>query len=84
MCKYQSPENKSLFHPFTVNTRQKRHLTNMKTVLKLIGGLLIGITAGFVIAAVFVVLFTDTTIAEFINNMLSTDKLKYLWQLLSG
>ncbi len=43
----------------------------MRSILKLIVGLLIGIVAGLAIAAVLIVLFTDTTFAEFIQNMLS-------------
>lgn len=45
----------------------------MRTTLKLLGGLLIGITAGLAIAAVLVALFTDTTFKEFFHNMLSAD-----------
>ena len=44
----------------------------MKTLLKILGGLLIGIVAGLVIAAVMIVLFTDQTFSEFIENMQST------------
>lgn len=44
----------------------------MKTILKLIGGLIIGIIAGLAIAAVISVLFTDTTLSEFTDNLLST------------
>jgi len=44
----------------------------MKTALKLIGGLLVGIVVGFLIAGVGVVLFTDTTVSEFIEKLYST------------
>ncbi|MDE6106761.1 MAG: hypothetical protein K2F84_06670, partial [Bacteroidales bacterium] len=38
----------------------------MKTIVKMIGGLLIGCLAGFAIGALCVVLFTDTTLSGFI------------------
>ena len=44
----------------------------MKTLLKILGGFLIGIIAGLAIAAVMIVLFTDQTFSEFIENMQST------------
>lgn len=44
----------------------------MKKVLELVAGLLVGIILGFLIAGIGVVLFTDTTVAEFIDNMLKT------------
>lgn len=44
----------------------------MKKVLELAAGLLVGIILGFLIAGIGVVVFTDTTVAEFIDNMLST------------
>lgn len=43
----------------------------MKQIFKLIGGFLIGIVAGLIIAAIGVVLFTDTTFSEFVQNMVS-------------
>lgn len=56
----------------------------MTTILKLLGGLLIGIVAGIAIAAVFVVLFTDTTFKEFVNNMLSADGVGIIMAALVG
>lgn len=56
----------------------------MKTILKLIGGLLIGIMAGLTIASVFVVLFSDTTFDEFIKNMLSADGVETIAAALVG
>ena len=44
----------------------------MKKVLELVAGLLVGIILGFLIAGIGVVVFTDTTVAEFIDNMLSS------------
>lgn len=44
----------------------------MKKVLELAAGLLVGIILGFLIAGIGVVVFTDTTVAEFIDNMLKT------------
>lgn len=43
----------------------------MKTILKLLLGFLIGIGSGLVIAAIIVVLFTDTSLSEFIDNLSS-------------
>ncbi|MCM1504914.1 MAG: hypothetical protein NC127_06940, partial [Muribaculum sp.] len=43
----------------------------MKQIFKLIVCFLIGIAAGLIIAAIGVVLFTDTTFAEFVENMAS-------------
>lgn len=45
----------------------------MKTVLKLIGGLLIGAIIGFIIGGLIVVLFTDTTFSEYIQKYFSLD-----------
>lgn len=45
----------------------------MKAILKLIGGLLIGILAGLAIGAALIVLFTDNTFSEFIQKMVSAD-----------
>lgn len=56
----------------------------MKNVLKLIGGLLIGIAAGLLIAASGIVLFTDTTFREFAGNLLSTDLLQIFGAALVG
>lgn len=56
----------------------------MKAILKLIAGLLIGIVAGLAIAAVLVVLFTDTTFAEFADNMLSIDAVEVISAALVG
>lgn len=48
----------------------------MKTILKLIGGFLIGIIAGLIIAAVGIVIFTDMTFTRFVDNLTSTDVLE--------
>lgn len=45
----------------------------MKTILKLIGGLFIGIVAGLGIAAVIIVMFTDSTFLEFTDKLLSAN-----------
>ena len=45
----------------------------MKTVLKLIGGLLAGALIGLMIGGVIVVLFTDTTWSEYIDKYYSID-----------
>ncbi len=45
----------------------------MKTVLKLIGGLLLGGLIGFAIGGLIVVLFTDTTFSEYIDKYYSLD-----------
>ncbi|MCX4265069.1 MAG: hypothetical protein OSJ37_10220 [Muribaculaceae bacterium] len=44
----------------------------MKKVLEIAFGLFVGMTLGFLIAGIGVVMFTDTTVAEFIDNMLSS------------
>lgn len=46
---------------------------NMKTVIKLIGGLLAGGLIGLLIGGLIVVLFTDTTWAEYIDKYYSID-----------
>ncbi len=56
----------------------------MKTVLKLIGGLLTGIVTGLAIAVIIIVLFTDTTLSEFIDKMLSMDGIKAVTAALVG
>lgn len=56
----------------------------MNTILKLIGGLFVGIVVGLTIAAILVVMFTDTTFEEFINNILSTDGLEIATAALVG
>ncbi|MCM1490557.1 MAG: hypothetical protein NC095_07005, partial [Muribaculum sp.] len=56
----------------------------MKTILKFIGGLLFGIVAGLAIAAVIVVVFTDTTFTEFKDNMLATDGIEMVAAALVG
>ncbi len=43
----------------------------MRNVLRNIGGLLIGITAGLLIAAIITVVFTDTTLSEFVSKLWS-------------
>lgn len=48
----------------------------MKSILKLFAGLLIGIFVGLAIAAVIVVLFSDTTMSEFFMKLYSTDLLE--------
>jgi len=48
----------------------------MKQILKLIAGSLIGIAAGLFIAAIGVVLFTDTTFQEFVEKLISTNALE--------
>jgi len=48
----------------------------MKAILKLFAGLLIGIFAGLIIAAVIIVLFSDTTLSEFISKLHSSDILE--------
>lgn len=45
----------------------------MKAILKLFAGLLIGIFAGLIIAAVIIVLFSDTTLSEFVSKLHSSD-----------
>lgn len=45
----------------------------MKTVLKLIGGLMIGVMAGLTIGAIISLLFTDTTLSGFIDKLLSVN-----------
>lgn len=43
----------------------------MKSILKIIRGLLIGITAGLTIAAIITIIFTDTSLSEFISKLYS-------------
>ncbi|MDE6770335.1 MAG: M50 family metallopeptidase [Muribaculaceae bacterium] len=45
----------------------------MKQILKMLGGLLIGIVAGLLIAAVVIVLFTDTSFSEYITKLRSVE-----------
>lgn len=45
----------------------------MKTILKLLAGLLTGIALGMLIAAVIIILFTDTTFPEFLVKLRSVD-----------
>lgn len=45
----------------------------MKAILKLLVGFAIGIAAGLVIAAILIACFTDTTFAEFVTKLKSTD-----------
>jgi len=47
----------------------------MKTAIKLIAGLAIGIAIGFVIAGAGIVLFTDATLSEFLGKLLTADAL---------
>lgn len=56
----------------------------LKTVIKLILGLGIGVVAGLLIAAVGLMLFTDTTFTEFIGNLRSTALSEILPALLVG
>lgn len=44
----------------------------LKSIIKMIFALAIGVTVGFLVAGVFVVCFTDTTFYEFINDLMST------------
>ncbi len=48
----------------------------MKAILKLLGGLLIGVVTGLVIAAIIIVVFTDTTFFEFLDNLHSANVLE--------
>lgn len=45
----------------------------MKAILKLLVGFAVGIAAGLMIAAILIACFTDTTFAEFITKLKSTD-----------
>ncbi len=45
----------------------------MKNALKIIGGLIIGIAAGLIIGAGCVVMFTDTSLTEYIDKFKSTE-----------
>ena len=56
----------------------------MKTIIKLIVGLMAGIAAGFVIAAVLILLFTDTTLVEYFDNLRSADAAKAALAALAG
>lgn len=56
----------------------------MKTLLKLLSGLFIGIAAGLGIAALVIVLFTDTSWSEFIGNLRSGDAMKSAWAAAVG
>lgn len=51
----------------------------MKTILKLLMGLVIGIVAGLVIAAILIACFTDTTFAEFVTKLKSTDFIEIMF-----
>lgn len=44
----------------------------LKSIIKIIYALAIGVAVGFLVAGVFVVCFTDTTFYEFINDLMST------------
>lgn len=44
----------------------------LKSVLKMVLGLAIGIVAGFLIAGIIIVGFTDTSMSEFIDKLKST------------
>lgn len=60
-------------------------MTNiMKAILKLLGGCLIGIVVGLAIAAIIIVLFTDTTFIEFLDKLHSADVLKSAMAALVG
>lgn len=48
----------------------------MKTILKFVASLLIGITVGFIIATAIIALFTDVTLHEFIDKLSAADAYK--------
>lgn len=48
----------------------------LKSILKIVGGLMIGILSGLLIAAVITVCFTDTTFVGFMNKLQSADFLE--------
>lgn len=56
----------------------------MKSIIKLVGGLIAGVAAGFAIAAVLILLFTDTTLAEYLDNLRSADAAKAALAALVG
>ena len=56
----------------------------LQQILKIIGGLLIGVGAGLVIAAVGVVVFTDTTLSGFISNLMETDLSEAIGAIMVG
>lgn len=56
----------------------------MKQILKLIGGLLIGAAVGFIIATVGVVLFTELTLAEYLEKFTAIDVLNIFEGALAG
>lgn len=56
----------------------------MKTILKLISGLLLGIAGGLVVATIGIVLFTDLTLSEYIDKFMATDALEGVSAALVG
>ncbi len=54
----------------------------MKTLLKMLGGLLAGGLIGLTIGGLIVVLFTDTTFTEYIHKFYSIDSAEALWVVL--
>ncbi|MBD5358890.1 MAG: hypothetical protein HDR88_18190 [Bacteroides sp.] len=56
----------------------------MRSILKIIGGLLIGITAGLTIAALITIIFTDTTLPEFISKLCSMKAVESMLVVLVG
>lgn len=56
----------------------------IKSLLKLMGGLLIGGAVGFAIALGAVMLFTDTTVSEFMGKLSSTDGSELIVSFLVG
>lgn len=56
----------------------------MKAILKLLVGFAIGIAAGLVIAAILIACFTDTTFAEFVTKLKSTDFIEMMLAAVIG
>lgn len=48
-------------------------MDTLKTILKLLGGLMIGVGVGLIIGALIVILFTDTTLNEYIGKIKSIE-----------
>lgn len=58
--------------------------SNMKTIVKCLLGLLIGVAVGMVVACGFIVLFTDLTLAVFFEKLCSADLLMLATAILAG
>lgn len=56
----------------------------MKNVIKFVGALLLGVTAGFLIAGLGLVIFTDLSWREFFSNLLTADASRLLLGTLVG